>query len=165
MTCLALSLEIQDRFLNSDYYQGADCLALYSAVSNEVLTEEVALQAISCGKQVVYPRVSGAGLEFVAIQDLAELVAGTFGVLEPQGGRLVDVAAIDVLLVPGVAFDRDGHRLGYGKGYYDRTLAECPASSVHIGLAYDFQLIDALPVGEHDRPVSVLMTESCTLRF
>ena len=123
----------------------------------------MARQALGAGKQLVYPRVDGETLVFEEVNDLSRLAPGAFGVLEPRGGRAVAVDRIDVLLVPGVAFDRSGHRLGYGKGFYDRAIAKCSDNTVRVGFAYDFQVVDALPVGEHDQPVAALMTESRTL--
>lgn len=163
--CLALSLKTQQRLLNSPAYVAADCLALYSAVQNEVQTEEIARQAIADGKRLVYPRVVGSTLVFAAVAALTELQIGTFGVLEPLRGIPVDHADIDLLIVPGVAFDRRGHRLGYGKGFYDRALSACTGRSLAIGLAYDFQLVDELPTDAHDRVVNAVMTETKTLWF
>lgn len=163
--CVEQSLMVQQRFLQSPQYRNAACLALYSSIHNEVQTEEVARSAIAAGKSLVYPRIKGEHLEFVLVPALTELAAGTYGVLEPQGRELVPVAALDVIVVPGVAFDRDGHRLGYGRGFYDRVLAGCREGCAKVGFAYDFQLVAALPAAQHDRKLSMLVTESSTLTF
>lgn len=164
-TCLGLSLEIQAKFVDSELFRNAASLALYSAVHNEVLTEEIARQAAALGKTLLYPRVAAAGLEFVAVASVDQLRPGTFGVLEPQGADVRPVAEVDVLIVPGVAFDLRGHRLGYGKGYYDRALSSSLERTVRVGLAYDFQVLDVLPIDEHDQTISVVMTESRTVWF
>jgi 5-formyltetrahydrofolate cyclo-ligase len=78
----------------------------------------------------------------------------------------VPLTTLDLVVVPGVVFDRAGHRLGYGRGFYDRALHECRTDCMKVGFAYTFQVVDALPiVEEHDRALSVLMTEQETLNF
>jgi 5-formyltetrahydrofolate cyclo-ligase len=78
---------------------------------------------------------------------------------------VVSPEALDLVVVPGVVFDQQGHRLGYGRGFYDRALTECTRNCVKVGFAFDFQLIETLPAVAHDRPLSVLMTEARTLNF
>ena len=163
--CIATSAEIQQRFLLSEQFHCADCLALYSAIHNEVLTDTVARQSLEAGKTLVYPRINNDELEFVEVLDLTELVHGAFGVLEPQGSRLVPLKDLDLVVVPGVAFDRTGHRLGYGRGFYDRALLACRADCTKIGFAYDSQLLATLPSAKHDQQLSMLMTEERTLNF
>ena len=164
-TCIGSSVKIQQRFLQSSSFRDASCLALYSAIHKEVLTETVFKQALAVGKTLVYPRIKGDELEFVEVLTPADLAPGAFGVLEPQGHTLVPIESLDLVVVPGVVFDHAGHRLGYGRGFYDRALAACRSDCVRVGFAYDFQLIEALPVAGHDKTLSVLMTESRTLNF
>jgi len=154
------SLEIQKRLLLSDAFAGVSTVALYSAIHNEVQTMLVAEQALVDGKRLVYPRVRGEELEFVEVENLDDLTPGSFGVLEPRGQKVVPVDELDLVVVPGVVFDLGGHRLGYGRGYYDRTLASCRDGCVKVGFAYDFQLIEALPAAGHDQTLSVLITEN-----
>ena len=163
--CLSSSVEIQQRFLQSSMFRRADCLALYSPIHNEVLTDRVSRRALDVGKTLVYPRVKGDDLEFVEVLDPADLAPGLFGVLEPQGGRLVSIKALDLVVVPGVVFDQTGHRLGYGRGFYDRALALCRTDCSKVGFAYDFQLLATLPAAKYDQRLSVLVTENCTLNF
>jgi 5-formyltetrahydrofolate cyclo-ligase len=151
--------------MRSGLFRDARCLALYSAIHNEVSTDEVVAQALDQGKALAFPRVSGQDLEFVVIESCAELVSGAFGVKEPQGRSLVAVEEIDLIVVPGVVFDRRGHRLGYGRGYYDRALAKCQSHCKKVGFAYDFQLVEELPASDYDEALSVLITESQTLNF
>ena len=164
-TCVGLSVEIQNRLLLSNLFREADCLALYSAIHNEVSTDAVFIQALELGKTLAYPRVKDDVLEFVEVLNRTDLVPGRFGVLEPCGHKLVPVEKLDLIVVPGVVFDQDGHRLGYGRGFYDRALAVCRADCVKVGFAYNFQLVEKLPTVEHDKTLSVLMTESRTLNF
>ncbi|MBI4343199.1 MAG: 5-formyltetrahydrofolate cyclo-ligase, partial [Candidatus Omnitrophica bacterium] len=90
----------------------------------------------------------------------AELAPGAFGVLEPtpSARRPVRLRELDAVLVPGLAFDRQGRRLGHGYGYFDRLLARLPQATPVIGLAFRFQLLDRLPAASHDRPVSTVLT-------
>ncbi len=159
--CRQLSLQIQQRLINADCFRQARSLALYSSVNNEVGTEELFCAALKEGKQVCYPRVSGDNqLVFLQVRSLEDLRQGRFGVAEPHGGEQCGVDELDLVVVPGVAFDRQGGRLGYGKGFYDRELSRLTSVTGSVGLCYDFQLCASLPVEAHDRPVSFLVTES-----
>lgn len=162
--CLLLSRRIQERFLGEDLYRRAVCLGLYSPVQNEVHTDLIARQARLDGKRLVYPRVCGDLLEFSPVAETAELRPGAFGIAEPVGPS-VPLAMIDLLVLPGVAFDLTGHRLGFGKGYYDRTLSVAPVPLVRVGLAYEFQVVEQLPAAAHDCRVTCLVTEQRTLHF
>jgi 5-formyltetrahydrofolate cyclo-ligase len=158
-TCLSLSLQIQGRLLESREFQTAATVALYSPVLNEVFTEQVFHEALAGGKLVAYPRVRGNELEFVQVLDPSDLRQGTFGVLEPVGMRIVSPESIDLAVVPGVAFDRAGHRLGYGKGFYDRGLHGSRCPGFLAGLCFEQQLVDRLPAEEHDVRMDILFTE------
>jgi 5-formyltetrahydrofolate cyclo-ligase len=164
-TCLSHSVRIQQRILHLDAFRQAAALALYSPVWNEVFTEEVFREARRQGKSVVYPRVRGSDLDFVAVEALEELASGTFGVLEPLGDALVAPGALDMVLVPGVAFDLQGNRLGYGKGFYDRVLCGTRRPALVVGLCFEFQLVDRLPIEEHDACLDLLVTEEREYRF
>ena len=164
-SCLAASREIQRRFLASNLFLDAGCLALYSAIHNEVLTDQVAERALEQGKTLAYPRTRGDHLEFVRTRTQKDMAVGSFGVLEPRDGELVPVEKLDLVVVPGVVFDCSGHRLGYGRGFYDRALSACRADCAKVGFAYDFQLVATLPVAQHDKQLSALVTESRILNF
>lgn len=149
----------------SGLFRDARCLALYSAIHNEVSTDEIVGQALDSDKSLVFPRVNGEALEFVAIESPTELISGAFGVKEPKGCNVIPVEKVDLIVVPGVAFDQKGHRLGYGRGYYDRALAKCQSPCLKVGFAYDFQLVEELPATDYDETLSMLITESQTLNF
>lgn len=112
------------------------------------------------GKQVVVPKIMGDGkLEHFEINSLDELRENSLGVPEPLAGKKIFVDNLDLIVVPMVAGDRFKNRIGYGAGYYDRFLQNCPAPK--IGLLFDCQLFDGtLPVEEFDIPLDILITES-----
>lgn len=163
--CLSLSLLIQARLLDSSAYRQAGSVGLYSPVLNEVQTEVVARRCLTDGKRLAYPRITGAEMTFVEISDLGEMAPGGFGILEPTGDRLVPVDGLDLLVIPGVAFDLAGNRLGFGKGYYDRALAVCRPGQERVGFAYEFQVVGPLPAADHDCRLTALVTEQRMLRF
>jgi len=162
-----MSRRVQKRFLRSALYRDAGTLALYSSFSNEVLTDEVFEQAVKDGKEVYYPRVIKTGrnhLAFFRVTHLKELYPGSYDIPEPgEQEPRVSPSLFDLVVVPGVAFDVTGVRVGFGKGYYDMALekAECPV----VALAYDFQVVNELiPSEPHDVRVSVIVTEKRTLK-
>lgn len=154
----SLSEEIAARFLATDSFAAASTLALYSAIRSEVTTAKIFTAAIGAGKRVLYPRTVGETLEFVGVESLDALVSSRFGVYEPLSGASTPLAEIDLIVLPGVAFDQNGIRLGYGLGCYDRVLAESVPPTL-VGLAYDFQIVPSLPREEHDIPVHIVVTE------
>src|SRR5262249_20104673 len=116
-------------------------------------------------KRVVIPYCVDERLELFHLSDMDQLAVGTFEVLEPKpelrvsGQRLVPPAEIDLAVVPGVAFDRDGRRLGHGMGYYDRLLTELRADASLVALAFECQMFPGVPTDAHDVPMDKIITE------
>jgi 5-formyltetrahydrofolate cyclo-ligase len=164
-TCVSRSLRIQKRFLEAPEFVDAKALGIYSPILNEVFTEEIFHVAHRMGKKVAYPRVRERILEFVEVSGPKELSPGSFGILEPKGSEAISPGLLDVLVVPGVAFDLAGYRLGYGKGFYDRFLHFSTRPGVLVGLCFESQIITALPRETHDVRMDMLVTEERTLRF
>lgn len=162
--CSQRSRVVQQRLLATRAYDQASVLALYAPIHNEVQTEDVFAAALHDGKRVCFPRVQGAALEFIEVRDQASLQPGAFGILEPTGAEVLASADIDLVVLPGVGFDRTGYRLGYGQGYYDRTVP-AEGSAVLAGLAYDFQVVDELPAEDHDICLDLLIVDSEVLVF
>jgi len=151
----------QVRVLELSYFRKATTVALYSAVRNEVDTTLLAEAALAAGKSLCFPCVNGEEMHFYPVNSLDELQEGCFGVCEPQPAEMeVAAAQIDFMLVPGVAFDLSGHRLGYGRGFFDRFLEGAGFYGQRVGLAYDFQVVERLPAEEHDQMVDLLVTEA-----
>lgn len=154
---------IAQRLSELPAFQSASTLLAYVSKPEEADTRDVIEHALQRNVTVYVPRVlNGGQLEWVCIQSIETLIQGEFGVMEPAADA--DAAPPPpraVALVPGVAFDRKGNRLGWGQGYFDRFLAEF--DGVAIGLAYDCQIYEELPHEPHDRPVSMVVTESETI--
>ena len=158
----ALSRTIQARVLGSSLYRFAQGIALYSAVQNEVSTDDIRDDALRIGKTVFFPRLGADGsLVFVEIQSAGELTPGRFGIPEASGEKLLaHYGDIDVLIVvPGVAFDDYGNRLGRGLGFYDRLLQSSRPRTTAVGLAYEFQVVKSVPVDSWDEKVRFIVTE------
>ena len=164
----AASAEIQRRLFEFEPFASAGTVLLYASMPDEVDTHPMIERALAQGKQVGLPVavVAERRLIFRRVTDpQRELVAvPPFGIPEPVADcPELPLAEAAVVIVPGVAFDRCGHRLGYGAGFYDRFLDLVPMAC-RIGLALELQLLDELPIGSHDRPVYWIVTERQTLR-
>ncbi|UCE85559.1 MAG: 5-formyltetrahydrofolate cyclo-ligase [Deltaproteobacteria bacterium] len=160
------ALRVSERVVATPEFRTAPRVALYAACGGELDTRPIFDAA--AGKLRLFPRArSGSALCFVPVETWTELVPGELGVLEPPpGSTAVALDPRDLVLVPGVAFDRAGHRLGRGGGYYDRTFVPAGAGQPALfGLAFDFQLVDALPSGPHDRGVDAVVTEAALVRI
>ena len=156
--------EAQARLLELDAFRSAEVVALYSPIRNEVPTALLLHQALALGKTVCYPCVAGSDLHFFQVESEAEMQVGCFGICEPdRNGREIGPERIGLMLIPGVAFDRRGHRLGYGRGYFDRLLEGGRFGGLRIGFGYDFQLVERLPVEPHDQILDLLVTEKQVL--
>lgn len=155
---------IQARALELTCYRTAQSVALYSSIQNEVDTGTLLDQALSSGKRVFLPCWTEQGFSFARLTSRSELVAGRYGIFEPPGTAGLSAADRQNLLVfvPGVVFDERGNRLGRGRGVYDRLLAQCESDQV-VGLAYEFQVVEAVPVEHWDRSMGYIITESRTI--
>jgi len=135
----------------------ADNILLYHSLPDELSTREF-LERWGDRKHFFLPRVNGVNLEILPY-DRSRLALGSFHIEEPQGDDIADISQIELIVVPAVAYDRRGNRVGRGKGYYDRLLAHCGATKVGVG--YDFQLIEEdIPAEPHDVAVDIVITES-----
>lgn len=143
-------------------FREAAGIAAYWALADEIDLGDFILHSITSGKRLFLPRANKdeQRLEFSPFSgDPGELRPGPFGLLEPDGVE-VSSAEIDIVVVPGLAFDLHRHRLGYGAGYYDRFLKNF--QGISVGVAFDAQTIDILPIAEHDVALDMVVTESRT---
>ncbi len=140
----------------------AQTIVLYSAEADEVQTEDIWHEALKLGKAVYYPRISTdrADLEFVRRFPDTPLIPGTFNIPIPPGNDLlIGVTPTDAVLTPGVGFDQVGHRLGRGKGYYDRAFRGVLANACRVALAFACQIVSRIPTAETDERVPYFITE------
>ena len=115
-------------------------------------------RALAEGKRVVLPRVKGKELELLEINNFdGDVAPGAWGIPEPEKGTAVELGSIDLVIVPGAAFDSRGHRIGYGGGFYDRMLPRY--SGMTVALAFELQIVPEVPVDPHDIPVRKIVTE------
>lgn len=142
------------------FVQG-ELIALFSPLPGEPDVEGLWEKG---GRGFCYPRVSGSELEFVDVHMLADLAPSAWNpaVLEPAfpEARVIPAAEIDLIIVPGLAFTRDGRRLGRGGGFYDRFLARLPTRTTKIGVCFDLQMVGELPTEPHDERLDAVVTES-----
>lgn len=146
-----LSLAIMGRLISNPRLRAARTVLLYYSMADEVGTHGLADKLLAEGKTVLLPRVSGDHtMDLVPYAGRDSLKpCGAFHILEPQGEPYTDYAAIDVAIVPGVAFTPDGRRMGRGRGYYDRLLPLL-SDAYKIGLCFPFQLLGDIPTDSHD---------------
>ncbi len=168
----AHSRALCERLTEIERLASLTAIAGYASIRNEIDASGFLARRQREGAELFFPRVDGPGeLDFVRVDDLDALVPGAFGVPEPDGAPAA-LAEIDAFLVPGVAFDRQGRRLGFGRGFYDRALADAlethqhlthlkgAASPLLVGICYQWQLIEGeIPVEPHDIPMDVIATD------
>jgi 5-formyltetrahydrofolate cyclo-ligase len=165
----ALGTRVAERVGALPEYRGAQLIVLYAASPEELPTRQLLERARDEGRRCALPRVlSGRRLEFVIAPRWENLRVGRYGLLEPgEGSEVVVLADAGLVLLPGLAFDANGGRLGRGAGYYDRALADVaslPGRPPIFGLAHDWQVVDAIPLGVQDVRVDGVVTEERVVR-
>jgi 5-formyltetrahydrofolate cyclo-ligase len=141
-------------------------VALYAALPDELPSTPLFELARAAGKRLLWPRIAAGRLEFAACSRIEDLRPGVLGIPEPPATiRAESPASGDVVVVPGLAFDAGGHRLGRGAGHYDRAFPEGRSGApLLVGIGYAFQLVDEVPAGPHDRRIDVVVTEERLVR-
>lgn len=143
-------------------FNRAGTIAFYVPIAREGEVDTIPMieESLSLDKRICVPRVAkNFGLEFFEIRSMKDLNEGNFGILEPAGGSKILPQAIDMVIVPGIAFDKSGNRVGFGKGYYDKFLSKMEDETQIIALAFDFQIIDGIPSSKNDVRVHKIITE------
>lgn len=151
---------IRDRLLGLPEFIDAASLLLYASFRSEADTRSVMEEALSRGKAVMLPRVEGDALKIYELKGMEELSPGYMGIPEPPASheRLRGIDDVQVVVMPGVAFDARGSRLGYGKGYYDRMLEGAKGIPL-VALAYEEQMAEDIPREGHDVRVDIIITD------
>jgi 5-formyltetrahydrofolate cyclo-ligase len=156
----AADLNVQLNLIERPEFQAATTVALYVAIRGEAETRFAAEQLLRVGKRLLLPSVIGPRMIFRGADSFAGFTKGAFGIPEPpDASSEYSAGDADVIVVPGVAFDLAGRRLGYGQGYYDRFLHGMEGSGRLFGLCYDFQLVDRIPDEPHDVLMDWVITD------
>ena len=149
------SMIIKNKIMNLDIYKNSKVIALYSSMKSEVDTKELIKESLELGKKVLLPRILNKNkMIFIEINKDTNYERNTFGVLEPIG---IEEKNIDLMIIPGVAFDKANNRLGYGRGYYDKYLKD--KDLYKIGICFHEQLVDNIEVDEHDIKMDLIITD------
>lgn len=158
---MASSRFAQNNLLSLREYLSSGCIALYAAVHREVDTDMICSTALDSAKRVLYPAICGDEMLFRQVDSPDSLLKGLFGIPEPPPTGINHLAdEPDLIVVPGVAFDLSGNRIGYGKGYYDRFLNHPDRKAALVGLCHDFQLINgAISADSHDIQMDIIVTD------
>lgn len=154
---LEKSNKIKNNLFNLEPYKNSKIVMFFASFNSEVYTHEMIKESLK-NKTVVLPKVAQHEIEPSVIIDFDNLIPGKFGIPEPIETMKIAYKNIDLILIPGIVFDKEGHRIGYGFGYYDKFLRKAP-KAVKIGLAFDFQVVDKIPKETHDVPVDMIVTE------
>lgn len=141
---------------DSDIFMSSNNVMLFASLPDEIPTHSV-IERWAQEKNVFLPRVKGEELEIIKYEPNS-LQQGSYDIMEPMGVQTFDPSALDLVIVPGVAFDHHGNRLGHGKGFYDRFLGHTRATT--IAVCFDCQLVDFIPTEPHDLPAQHVVTKS-----
>lgn len=150
------SARLGELFAASQAYKNAKTIYGYLPYNQEVRTVPMLEQAIKDGKRVAVPKVYGEDMKFIYITDFSRVEKGYAGIPEPVADEPVADDPTALVLMPGLAFDKEGHRIGYGGGFYDRFLAAEPNHPT-LALCYDFQMLPQLETEEFDIPVDCVL--------
>ena len=154
------------RFAQLPEYQAAGTVMCYVQFRDEVRTYQFLEAIVGRDKRIVIPYCAGDDLKLFLLENMNELAAGCFGILEPderlrsRRQKHVEPEQLDLVMVPGVAFDTSGGRLGHGRGYYDRLLVDVRADTRLAALAFECQIFPEIPMGPHDVYMDLVITEN-----
>ena len=157
------SRAIIEKICGLSAYQHAGTVLVYSGFGSEIDTQAMIERAFADGKTVALPRVdrSTQSLAMHSVKSLGELVASKWGIREPSAeAPVISASGIEFILMPGVAFDRTGNRLGYGRGYYDKLLTSVDPALARVAGAFSCQIVVKVPVGSHDQKIDTIITEN-----
>ena len=150
---------ITDRLFTLPTLDSAEVVMVFASFGSEVPTDGIVDRLHALRRTVLLPFVEDGELRASRFGPGDRTVATTYGPREPATPSVVDPAEIEAIVTPGLAFDRRGHRLGYGGAFYDRYLPTLGTRAFRIGIAFHQQLVEEVPSGEHDAPVDVVVTD------
>lgn len=166
------STAIMEKLFSLNEFKDAKNIMVYVSFNNEADTIETIKELLK-GKEenkksiiVPYVEKNNPILQLSELNDFNDLETRNFGILEPKEDKIkkFDANKLDLVIIPGIAFDKNGHRIGYGYGYYDRFLEKLNKNTTKIGLCYDFQLIEKIPEEKHDVPMDIVVTEKRVMK-
>jgi len=161
----ALSAAICQTFMELPEFAAAQTIMVYIDVRTEVRTRHALPALLASGKRIVVPYCVERDLELFLLESMNELAIGMYKILEPKpelrdaSGKRIGVDELDLIMVPGVAFDRNGARMGHGFGYYDKLLEHARANAALVALAFECQLFPEIPTQAHDVFMDKIITE------
>ena len=150
------SASLAEKFYETEHYRNAKTIYGYLPYNQEVRTVPMLERALADGKIVAVPKCYGEEMRFILMDDLSKVEKGYAGIPEPIADGPVAEDETALVLMPGLAFDPQGHRIGYGGGFYDKFLAAEPGHPT-VALCYEFQVFDSLEVDEYDIPVDLVI--------
>lgn len=158
------SNRIAKKLFESPFYKQSECIYLYVSYNQEVDTVGIIKYILEDKKRVAVPKVVDKNMEFHEITSLDQLSEGAFGIQEPTVNKLVsedpEWASSNLMIIPGLAFDKNGSRIGHGGGYYDRYLHKYPDKiGSKIALAYDFQVLEHIDIESYDEKIDGIITD------
>ena len=154
----AKSLEIEERLFSLPEFTAACVVMFFASFRSEVETEPMIRRALASGKRVVLPKVLGKELALYEIHDFdRDVTPGAWGIPEPAAATTAQLGDIDLVIMPGAAFDERGNRVGYGAGFYDKLLSAFRKTT--IALAFKTQIVPRVPADLHDVPATMIVTE------
>jgi len=150
---------IFNQIINAKEYQNAKVIAMYKNLKSEVSTDALIDYSLNVGKIIALPRVTNDSLSFYKITNDSKLIKSNFGVQEPisNDNDYIYPDNIDLIIIPGVCFDKNKNRLGFGKGYYDKYLENTKIK--RIGICFTEQLVDEIPITENDIKMDLIITD------
>ena len=152
---------IYNKFIKSEDYKKAKVIFIFVSFRSEVDTHKIINKAIEDGKTICVPKVVSKqdGMRVFRINGLGDMEPGYYGILEPsEKCDEIPIKDIDLITIPGAAFDRKGGRIGYGGGFYDRFLTKIPGNVKKIALAYEIQVLNSVPMNENDIRIDGIIT-------
>ncbi|MBE3093329.1 MAG: 5-formyltetrahydrofolate cyclo-ligase [Actinobacteria bacterium] len=154
---------IAEKFFDTAYYNNSNNILIFYPFRSEIDVTIIIRQALENKKNIILPRIHDQELKLFYVDNLKkQLERGAYGIMEPIIGlcRPAKISDIDLVVVPGISFDKNLNRLGYGGGYYDKLLLHIPEGVKKIALCFDIQVVDSIPISEHDIKVDILITDT-----
>jgi len=159
---LEKSNRIKKRLFGINEFKKASTILFYVSYDNEVYTHDMIKESMSNNKNVIVPISDRKNRRLILskLNNWDDLILGSYGILEPSKDKIKEtsIEKVDLIIVPGVGFDKTGRRIGHGKGYYDNLLKNS-TNALHIGLAFEAQIVKKIPTESHDLPVNKIITE------